>query len=229
MPHRHFLRTGVPLPDGLTGENIYVALERVRDFFAMIQEKAGINLADITQANTFSGIVSNVFTQMLNEVSAYKKNSDQRYPDLINPSNNTGLEVKASNRPMKGGEGHNGHSGWHIVVCFFLTSEKAIEFSQVEIANLIGFEEGEKSDWKYCGSHRNANNSQRTETYTTTAVGTAKLRDGTIYLNTDYVDLSKGIMTHRHKLVCQLPIPDYSPFKTTKAAPDKDLPTQELP
>ena len=166
---------------------------------------------------------------MLSDISDFKLNSDQRYPDLINSSNHIGLEVKASNKPMKGGEGHNGHSGWHIVVCFFLTAEHNLEFSQVEIANLIGFEQGEASDWKYCGSHRNDNNSQRTETYTTTPIGTAKLRDGTVYLNTDYVHLSQAIIMHRHQLSCQLPVPDYSPFSTKKVASNIELPNEELP
>ena len=87
---------------------------------------------------------------------------------------------------MKGGEGHNGHSGWHIVVCYELLENGVIDFSQVEVAKLIGYERN-NSDWKYQGSNRNANDSQRTETYVTTSIGTAKLRDGTVYMNPDYV------------------------------------------
>ena len=88
-----------------------------------------------------------------------------------------------------------------------------MDFSQVEIANLIGFECGEKSDWKYQGSQRNANNSQRTETYITTDVGTAKLRDGTVYFNPNYVDITPARMRNRKKISTMLPIPEYSIFK----------------
>ena len=122
-----------------------------------------------------------------------------------------GLEVKASNKPMKGGEGHNGHSGWHIVVCFETLDNGDIEFVQVEIAELIGFE-NPNSDWKYQGSSRNKNNSQRTETYITSNVGTAKLRDGTLYLNSDKVLISSSLKKNRENLRVRLPIPSFSPF-----------------
>ena len=136
---------------------------------------------------------------------------DQRYPDLMHEAYPIGLEVKASNKPMKGGEGHNGHSGWHIVVCFDVLDNGDIEFVQVEIAELIGFEYRD-SDWKYQGSQRNDNNSQRTETYITTNVGTAKLRDGTVYLNVDEVPISAILKKNRENLSTILPIPRFSPF-----------------
>ena len=104
MLHKHFLRSCVPLPEGLTLDNIFDALEKVRDIFKMIREKAGIDLPKIIQANTFSGLVSNVFTKMLNDVSVYKSFNEQRYPDLMHESKPIGLEVKASNKPMKGGK-----------------------------------------------------------------------------------------------------------------------------
>jgi hypothetical protein len=126
---------------------------------------------------------------------------------------NIGLEVKASNKPMKGGEGHNGHSGWHIVVCYQITSSGDIEFVQAEIANLIGFE-NENSDWKYQGSQRNENQSQRTETYITTNIGTAKLRDGSVYLDTEFVTVSNMLNRNRRELAMKLPIPAHSPFQS---------------
>ena len=129
----------------------------------------------------------------------------------MNEERPIGLEVKASNKPMKGGEGHNGHSGWHIVVCFEILDNGDIEFVQVEIAELIGFEYLD-SDWKYQGSSRNENNSQRTETYITTNIGTAKLRDGTLYLNSDRVPISLRLKKSRENLSDSLPIPRFSPF-----------------
>lgn len=81
----------------------------------MIRENTGINLSAIVQANNFSGIVSNVFTKKLSEYSVYRANNERVYPDLIHESKATGLEIKATKKPFKGGEGHNGHSGWHII------------------------------------------------------------------------------------------------------------------
>ena len=210
MLDRRFLRD-VPLPDDLTPENIFLALQNTQDFFAVIRKNAGINLSEIIQANNFSGIVSNVFTQKLNDVSIYHSFHDQKYPDLMHEFKPIGLEVKASNKPLKGGEGHNGHSGWHIVVCYQILANGDIEFTQVEIADLIGYECSDP-DWKYQGSQRNSNNSQRTETYITTNVGTAKLRDGTVYLNPDYVVITPSLLKHRRSIADILPIPSFSPF-----------------
>ena len=93
-------------------------MELTIEFFETIRERTDINLSEVIQANNFSGVVSNVFTKMLSDCSIYHSYSDQRYPDLMHAHLDIGLEVKASNKPMKGGEGHNGHSGWHIVICF---------------------------------------------------------------------------------------------------------------
>lgn len=207
---RAYLRN-VPLPEELNNESIFLALKKTQDFFTLIRENTGIVLSTIIQSNNFSGVVSNVFTKMLNETSPYKSYHDQRYPDLMHELWPIGLEVKASNKPMKGGEGHNGHSGWHIVVCYTILEDGDIEFIQVEIAELIGYEY-RNSDWKYQGSQRNSNNSQRTETYITTDVGTAKLRDGTVYLNPDYVKISSSRLRIRESISDILPIPPYSPF-----------------
>ena len=210
MIQRRFLRD-VPLPEDLEKEAIFQAMEKTQEFFQMIREHTGIHLSDMIQANNFSGIVSNVFTKTLGDVSPYKPWHDQRYPDLMHEAKHIGLEVKASNKPWKGGEGHNGHSGWHIVVCFTVLESGEIEFSQIEIADLIGFEY-ESSDWKYQGSQRNRNQSQRTETYVTTAVGTAKLRDGTVYLNPELVPVTDALIRNRAKLTDILPVPPYSPL-----------------
>jgi hypothetical protein len=211
MLDRKYLRN-VPLPEGLTNDAIFVAMKSTQDFFSMIRNDAGVVLSSIIQTNNFSGVVSNVFTKKLDESSLYKSFHDQRYPDLKNLSNGVGLEVKASNKPMKGGEGHNGHSGWHIIICYSLLANGDIEFIQVEIAELIGFEMGEGSDWSYQGSRRNENDSQRTETYITTRSGTAKLRDGSVYLNTDVVKISSLLQRNREKISDLLPIPTYSLF-----------------
>ncbi|MBR1672473.1 MAG: hypothetical protein IJ702_06060 [Fretibacterium sp.] len=198
----------VPLPEDLTQSAVFQAMARTQNVFTMIRERAGIKLPSIIQANNFSGVVSNVFSRMLGEVSAYHPFSDQRYPDLMHESKEIGLEVKASNKPMKGGEGHN---GWHIVACFTVLPNDDIEFIQLEIACLIGFERDD-SDWKYMGSRRNANNSQRTETYVTTSIGTAKLRDGSVYLNPEHVHISSAMIRGRERLGKTYPPPPFSPL-----------------
>lgn len=108
----------VPLPEDLCSENIFHALQNTQKLFKMIRENTGINLSNIIQANNFSGMVSNVFTKKLSELSVYRNNSERAYPDLIHETKSIGLEVKATKKPFKGGEGHNGHSGWHIVICY---------------------------------------------------------------------------------------------------------------
>lgn len=202
----------VPLPEDLSNDDIFSALRETQEVFEKIRQDAGIDLSSTIQANNFSGLVSNIFTQKLGSVSIYRPYHDQRYPDLMHQSKEIGLEVKASNKPMKGGEGHNGHSGWHIVVCFTVLEGGGIDFTQVEIANLTGYECAD-SDWHYLGSKRNSHNSQRTETYVTTNIGTAKLRDGTVYLHPEYVQITGAMVRNRVKLASLLPIPEYSPFK----------------
>ena len=210
MLSKKYLRE-IPLPEDLTNEDIFRAMKDTQDFFKVIRENAGINLASIVQSNNFSGIVSNVFTKKLSDTSIYNLNDEKAYPDLLHESKSFGIEIKATKKPFKGGEGHNGHSGWHIVVCYKIFHNGDIEFIQVEVANLIGYE-FDNSDWKYLGSKRNENNSQRTETYITNNIGTAKLRDGTAYFNTDEIKITPQLQKNREKLSSALPIPKYSPF-----------------
>lgn len=209
MLNKKNLRKNVPLPPGLDFDSVYNALKKTKNLFSKINAKTGVILSQIIQANNFSGIVSNVFTKMLDECSSYKKLSDQEYPDLRNPQNGEGLEVKATKNPFKGGEGHNGHSGWHIIVCYTILDNGDIDFSQIEIAKLIGFGKP-NTDWEYNPSKRNSNDSQRTETYATNIIGTSKLRDGTIYFDPEYCSISKQLRTMRKKI--NLAIPSYSIF-----------------
>lgn len=67
------------------------------------------------------------------------------------------------------------------------------------------------SDWKYVGSKVNEETgSQRTEAYTTTPSGTAKLRHGSVYLNTRSMDISKW------RREVYVPVSGHSPFKKMK-------------
>ena len=80
-------------------------------------------LPEYIQGNNFSGLVSNILCDAIHENSPYKHNSDQAYPEMVNPKVSAkgrlvGLEVKSTIQIGKGGESHNGHSGWHLVACF---------------------------------------------------------------------------------------------------------------
>jgi len=151
-------------------------------------------LRDFIQGNNFSGLVSNIFSDAMDANSPYKHNHDQRYPDLINKAadngNGVGLEVKATINVGKGGESHNGHSGWHTIVCYEIT-DYGIQFIHVMFAVLNGHME-QDSDWQYLGSRENSETgSRRTETYTTILKGTTKLRDGTVFLDPNKVNFRR--------------------------------------
>jgi transcriptional regulator with XRE-family HTH domain len=181
-----FFRRDVPLPGGLTFETLEAALNRTQSIFYLINRnmvlEVGRPLHEFIQGNNFSGLVSNVFTDAMDQCTTFKHNHDQRYPDLICETTHEGLEVKATIQIGKGGESHNGHSGWHTVICFERT-DVGVEFIHIMFAALRGHQE-KNSDWKYVGSTVNKETgSQRTETYNTTGIGTTKLRDGSAFLN----------------------------------------------
>lgn len=181
----NFRRT-VPLPGALSFEMLEDAMNRTQTIFWTInknmQAEIGRPLQELIQANNFSGLVSNVFSDSMSQRTSFKHNHDQRYPDLICEVTNIGLEVKATTKIGKGGESHNGHSGWHTVICFERT-ETGIEFIHIMFAVLKGHQEAD-ADWKYVGSRVNQETgSRRTETYNTTGVGTTKLRDGSAFLD----------------------------------------------
>jgi hypothetical protein len=203
----------VPLPPGLDHQHLRQAMTRTQQMLARInrilRDSTGFPLIHFVQANSFSGIVSNVLTDGLDRTSPYKHNHDQRFPDLKNPSNGIGLEMKAANKPGKGGESHNGHGGWHMVACFELDDVSGnVQFVHIEVAELVGYHEESEGDWHYCGSTVNEETgSRRTETYYTTARGTSKLRDGSVYLDTEQVT---NWMRWRHAK--SYPIPTHSPL-----------------
>ncbi len=157
--------------------------------------EGGMLLQDLIQGNNFSGLVSNIFSNCMDRCSPYKHNHNQRYPDLINSSASSspkiGLEVKLTMNVGKGGESHNGHSGWHVVACYNFLDNGDIVFVHLMFAVLNGHQSSE-SDWSYLGSRVNAETgSRRTETYTTNGFGTTKLRDGSVFINTDVVNFSR--------------------------------------
>ena len=225
LPERFFRH--VPLPPELTQNHIYQAMSKTEQMLSRInfhlRNSADFPLINFIQANNFSGIVSNMLTDALDLSSPYKHNHEQRFPDLKNPNNGIGLELKAANKPGKGGESHNGHGGWHLIAGFELDEVSGnIRFIHVEIAELISFRDEPEGDWHYCGSSVDEETgSQRTETYYTTNRGTSKLRDGSVYLDTEKVT---NWQAWRH---CQqYSIPPYSPLYFQRL--DRDLPVPSL-
>ena len=144
-------------------------------------------------------------TDAFDRLTPYKHNHDQRYPDLIhkNPRGQKidGLEVKTTVQIGKGGESHNGHSGWHLIACFKVDAASGdVRFIHAMFANLLGHTQPE-SDWKYVGSTVNkVSGSQRSETYTTTGIGTTKLRDGSAFIDPLEVNYSRWKPQHRGRI-----------------------------
>lgn len=209
-----------PLPPHLRPEHVEAALNEthriVRLINTTLKRAAGRPLPAYIQSNNFSAIVSNILCDSFSRYTPYKHNHAQRSPDLICRGSKsavvTGLEVKSTIRPGKGGESHNGHSGWHVIACFNLDEASGdIRFVHVMFADLIGHGQPH-SDWKYCGSKVDMRTgSQRTETYMTNLEGTTKLRHGTVYLDTDLVSFS------RLRLSPKVPVPPCSPFQRKAA------------
>jgi hypothetical protein len=196
-----FFRPQVPLPPGMKVDHLEAAINATQGLIARINanllSSGAKPLPEYIQGNNFSGLVSNVFCDALNEHSPYQHNSDQAYPDLINPNAKeggkpVGLEVKSTIQIGKGGESHNGHSGWHLIACFQIEPAGAlIRFVHLMLAVLNGHNHPQ-SDWVYVGSKGNATTgSRRTETYNTTGEGTTKLRDGSVYLDPTVVKFKR--------------------------------------
>lgn len=189
-----FRRT-VPLPDGLTFEQLEATLNLTQSVVHRINRnmmlEGGVTLQNLIQANNFSGLVSNVLSNSFDKCSPFKHNHDQRYPDLISGGANSGvgegLEIKTTINVGKGGESHNGHGGWHVVACYNFAGDGDIQFVHVMFARLNGHQHA-ASDWKYTGSKPNVTTgSRRTETYSTNLLGTTKLRDGSAYLDAEKI------------------------------------------
>jgi len=198
-----FFRRDVPLPPNLTCKDLITVLDETQKLVSalntnLMRQGAGM-LHSLIQGNNFSGLVSNLLTRNFDRFTSFKANSPQAYPDLIDQKTKTGLEIKTTIQIGKGGESHNGHSGWHLVACYSIAKDTGdIEFIHVMLADLRA--NGTKDeDWVYVGSKKNKETgSQRTETYNTNGYGTTKLRDGTVYINTTRVDSRKWRQFRRY-------------------------------
>lgn len=194
-----YFRPQVILPKGLNIEHIEAAANLTQSIIHRINHnmslEVGQNLQSLIQGNNFSGLVSNIFSNSMDECSPYKHNHDQKYPDLIckkcNSGKKVGLEVKITINIGKGGESHNGHSGWHVVACYNFVESGDIKFVHIMFADING-QQCESPDWNYVGSKVNSTTgSRRTETYNTNLKGTTKLRDGSVYLDSEKVTFSR--------------------------------------
>jgi transcriptional regulator with XRE-family HTH domain len=199
--NRDYFRSQVPLPPGMTISHLEAAMNATQNIVARINANLLISgakpLPEYIQGNNFSGLVSNVFCDALSDHSPYKHNSDQAYPDLINATvkkegKPAGLEVKSTIQIGKGGESHNGHSGWHLIACFQIEPQTGnVRFIHLMFAVLNGHSQPEP-DWTCVGSKVNATTgSRRTETYNTTLAGTTKLRDGSVFLDPTVIDFKR--------------------------------------
>ena len=212
---KHF-RPQVPLPPGMKLSHVEAALNATQFIVSGINANllsAGARcLPAYIQGNNFSGLVSNMLCDAFSEHSPYKHNSHQAYPDLINPTakdkgKTTGLEIKSTIQIGKGGESHNGHSGWHLIACFQVEAKTGnIRFIHLMFA-ILNAQNHPEPDWTYVGSKVNAETgSRRTETYNTTLAGTTKLRDGSVFLDPAAIDYKRWRQQRTG------PIPPYSIF-----------------
>lgn len=211
-----YFRPQAPLPPGMKLAHVEAAINATQSIVSGINANllsAGAKpLPEYIQGNNFSGLVSNMLCDALNDHSPYKHNSHQAYPDLINASAKVdgkpaGLEIKSTIQIGKGGESHNGHSGWHLVACFQIEAKTGnIRFIHLMFAVLNGHTH-EEPDWTYVGSKVNAETgSRRTETYNTTLIGLTKLRDGSAFLDPTAVDFKRWRQQRRWEM------PAYSIF-----------------
>ncbi len=211
-----YFRSQAPLPPGMKVSHLEAAINATQSIVSGINANlvtAGAKpLPEYIQGNNFSGLVSNMLCDALNDHSPYKHNSHQAYPDLINSAAKeagkpVGLEIKSTIQIGKGGESHNGHSGWHLIACFQIEAKTGnIRFIHLMFAVLNGHTHPEP-DWKYVGSKVNAETgSRRTETYNTTLIGLTKLRDGSAFLDPTVVDFKRWRQQRRG------PVPSYSIF-----------------
>ncbi len=196
---RKYFRPRVPLPKQLDINHIEAAANLTQSIIHRINHnmsvETGLNLQSLIQGNNFSGLVSNIFTNSIDGCSPYQHNHEQKYPDLIckecDNGKNVGLEIKTTMNIGKGGESHNGHSGWHLVACYKFVDSINIRFIHIMLADINGHQT-DHPDWNYVGSKINlTTGSRRTETYNTNLKGTTKLRDGSIFLDTDAVKFNR--------------------------------------
>lgn len=215
-------RPQAPLPPGMSLDHLRAAMDATQSLIfrinANLLASGAKPLPQYFQGNNFSGLVSNILCDALHDHSPYRHNTAQRYPDLMSQAARehgkpVGLEVKSTVQIGKGGESHNGHSGWHLIACFEIESAiGSVRFVHVMLAVLNGHGHPEP-DWTYVGSKVNTTTgSRRTETYNTTLIGTTKLRDGSVYLDPAKVDFSRWRQARRTAR------PGYSIFSQPAAA-----------
>ncbi len=199
--NRDLFRPNVPLPPGLRISQLEAAMNASQRILASINSNlrahGGKPLFDYIQGNNFSGLISNMLCDSMHDHTPYKHNSHQAYPDLINPQASekgkpVGLEIKSTIQVGKGGESHNGHSGWHLVACYQIDRDACqVRFVHIMCA-VLNSHTHSQPDWKYVGSKVNAaTGSRRTETYNTNLIGTTKLRDGSVYLDPTVINFSR--------------------------------------
>lgn len=176
-----FFNHDVPLPKGLTHEQLEIALNRA----LAVLDQIGLNpeAGDI-QSNIYSGAVSNIVTKAIAEASDFIQNKDTAHPDLYNPEleeadPDWSLEMKATHQVGKGGESHNPGQGWFMVVVYKIVDGQT-QIVQVEAALL------KNEDWTI---HERGEESKRTRTAVTKASATRRLRENSVYLDPNHVPL----------------------------------------
>ena len=154
-------------------------------------------MPEYIQGNNFSGLVSNILCERLTSIRPTNTIPTRLIRTSINPNQGrkakpAGLEVKSTIQIGKGGESHNGHSGWHWWRASRLNQRQEIcEFVHVMLAVLNGHTQPEP-DWVYVGSKVNMPPAVAEPRHTTpTLIGTTKLRDGSVYLDPQSINFKR--------------------------------------
>jgi transcriptional regulator with XRE-family HTH domain len=173
-----YIDRSVPVPSGLTYEQLEAALNRTLALLAQLR----LNPADgDIQWNVYSSTVATFLARAIAETSGYVQNSQARHPHLYHPELDRsdpdwGLEVTATHRLGKGGESVAPHHGWFLVAVYNII-EQQTHFVQVELALL------NRSEWTV---HERASRGQRIRTAVTIASATERLRENSVYLDPSY-------------------------------------------
>jgi hypothetical protein len=208
----------VPRPKGVeipALQEAVLATERAIDLINETYAENGLRpLAEVAQANNFSGIVSNVLSNRVSLVTPFGTGSDRKGPDLASRKDGSTLEIKTTIDLNKGGEGHNGHGGWHLVGCYELGTDGGIRFVHVMLAELNAWN-GTPDDWASVRetTHADGHGTGHSGTYSTTLKGTAKLRDGSLYRDPAVITPKKiAAWAKVRSRVTDHPTPEWSPF-----------------
>lgn len=189
----------IALPYGLTPRDFFRTVEDVHDLLhdlnGLLHERHYQRLEELLDPAGFSGLLSRTVATRLAMASKtlVVNRHHNGYPDLIvkgqYPHDDVahgegGLEVKAS-RYEKGWQSHGPRSGWFAVVQFLFDERTTVATFDLEPTRLVAIMVAELAadDWSWQPA---ATGKIRSGTAGVKASGTAKLREGAVWVDPSY-------------------------------------------